>query len=267
MTWLIAMAAALLALTLLVRAFEASAAFFPSRGEATTPSAVGLAFEAVELTTADGETVHGWWIPHPEPRARVLYLHGNGGNLSMWLPILADLRQRGFVVFAVDYRGYGLSTGRPSEHGLYRDVEAALEWLAARPATDVPTIYWGRSLGGVMAAFAASRRPPDGLILEASFPDGRSVLAGSPLWPLAFLSRYRFPAATWLETVRCPTLVLHGTADSVIGFPLGQRLFAAVKGPKRFVAIEGGDHNDAVPVAPDVYWGAIGEFVASLRGA
>jgi fermentation-respiration switch protein FrsA (DUF1100 family) len=131
----------------------------------------------------------------------------------------------------------------------------------------VPTIYWGRSLGGVMAAFAASRRPPDGLVLEASFPDARSAVAGSPLWVLTFLSSYRLSAAAWLESVRCPTLVLHGTADSVIGFPLGRRLFEAVKGPKRFVAIEGGDHNDATPIAPDVYWGAVDAFVASLRGS
>jgi fermentation-respiration switch protein FrsA (DUF1100 family) len=256
---------AIVAVVILVRLLEPSMAFFPLRGEDATPSAAGLPFEAIDLRTTDGETLRAWWMPHHQPRAAVLYLHGNGGNLAMWMPVLAAIQQRGFSILAVDYRGYGLSTGQPSEQGLYRDAESAMAQLVERAGPGLPIVFWGRSLGAVVAAYAASLRQPDGLILESGFPNARALLAGSPLWVLSFVASYRFPADRWLDAVRCPTLVLHGTADSVIPFRLGQRLHDAVRGPKQFVAIEGGDHNDAVPATPDIYWKAVTGFADSLR--
>lgn len=240
-------------------------AFFPERGEPDTPDDAGIAFRAIAVSTADGETVRAWWMPRQGARATVFYLHGNGGHLSMWLPVLERAWRRGYAVFAIDYRGYGVSTGSPSEAGLYRDVEAALDAFhgIGPPA---PIVYWGRSLGTVMAAYAARRRAPDGLILEAGFPDARSVLAGSPLWLLSWLSGYRFPAAAFLARVEVPTLVMHGDRDSVIPFPLGQRLFESARGPRRFHAIAGGDHNDVDPPDPAAYWRAVEEFVESLSG-
>jgi uncharacterized protein len=89
-----------------------------------------------------------------EVRARILYCHGNGGNLSIWALILTGIARRGLSVFAADYRGYGLSTGRPTEQGLYRDVDAVVERFWRDITTDVPVVYWGRSLGGAMAAYA-----------------------------------------------------------------------------------------------------------------
>jgi fermentation-respiration switch protein FrsA (DUF1100 family) len=267
MKLVVLLALALLAVVVLVRLLEPSLAFFPIRGEDDTPAAAGFAFEPIDLKTTDGETLRAWWMPHPHPRAAVLYLHGNGGNLSMWMPVLAGIQQRGFSVLALDYRGYGVSSGDPSEQGLYRDVEAALAHLVERAGAGRPIVFWGRSLGAVMAAYAASLRQPDGLILESGFPDARSVLAGSPLWVLSFVSSYRFPATQWLASVRCPTLVMHGTVDSIIPFRLGQRLYDAVQGPKAFVAIEGGDHNDAQPRQPEVYWNAITQFADSLSSS
>jgi pimeloyl-ACP methyl ester carboxylesterase len=120
-----------------------------------------------------------WTLPHAVPRAAVMYFHGNGGNLSVWLPILAGVYKQGFTVHAIDYRGYGASTGRPTERGLYRDVDATLESISARLDRGLPLVYWGRSLGTTMAAYAASRRRPAGLILEAGFPDARSLLRAS----------------------------------------------------------------------------------------
>ena len=265
MKFAIALAIVLVAIVVLVRLIEPRLAFFPTRGEDATPAAAGIAFEAIDLKTSDGETLRAWWMPHHQPRAVVLYFHGNGGNLSIWTPILASVQQRGFSILALDYRGYGLSSGSPSEQGQYRDAESALAYLSERSQPGLPTLYWGRSLGTTVAAFAATRRQPDGLILESGFPDARSVLAGSPLWLLSFVSSYRFPTAEWMRDVRCPTLVLHGTADSIIPFQLGQRLYDAIPGPKQFVAIEGGDHNDGEPRTPDVYWGAIVRFADSLN--
>jgi fermentation-respiration switch protein FrsA (DUF1100 family) len=260
--------AVIVALVIAVRALEPRVAFFPTAGETTTADDFGIRFERASLTTADGVALRGWSMPHSTPRARILYFHGNGGNLSVWAPILAGIHRRGYAIHAFDYRGYGASTGRPSEQGLYRDVDAAVEWAWAEGERRVPLVYWGRSLGATMAAYAARRRAPDGLILESGFADARSLLRGSP--PMAILSlfsSYRFPTASWLEKVRSPVVVLHGDRDGVIPFTAGQALFDRITGPKQFVVIEGGDHNDLVPPDPKAYWDAIDAFVASLRAS
>ena len=157
---------ALAVVALLVRVFEPRFAFFPATGETVTPREFGVEYEAFAVTARDGKRLQAWALRHPAPRALVVYFHGNGGNLSVWAPILAGIARQGFSVLAFDYRGYGRSTGRPTEAGLYRDVDAVVEhfWGNSRPA--VPVVYWGWSLGVAMAAYAATVRAPDGLILE-----------------------------------------------------------------------------------------------------
>jgi uncharacterized protein len=258
--------AAVAVIAILVRAVEARLAFFPSAGEHPTPDDLGLTFETATLSTSDGERLRGWLLPNPAARALVLYFHGNGGNLSVWLPILAGLHRQGFTVAAIDYRGYGASTGRPSERGLYHDVEATLEWTLRLVKAGRPVVYWGRSLGATMAAYAATKRRPDGLVLESGFASARALLRASPLQALlSIFSSYRFPTAEYAGRAGCPVLVLHGDTDGVIPFTNGRELFAALPEPKRFQTIAGGDHNDVVPPDARSYWTAVHEFVASLR--
>jgi fermentation-respiration switch protein FrsA (DUF1100 family) len=259
--------AGLAALTLFVRLIEPALAFFPSPGEDATPGDYGAPFRADTIVTSDGERVRVWHLPHDAPMARVVYFHGNGGNLSMWSPILADLWQHGLDIVAIDYRGYGVSTGRPTESGLYRDVDATLAFVRERlPPITAPLVYWGRSLGTSMAAYAAAGHLPAGVVLEAGFPSARSVLETNPLlWTLSWFSSYRFATAERMASVRCPALVLHGDRDSVIPYRLGQRLFTSVNEPKTFVTIRGGDHNDATPADPETYWTSIRQFVDDLR--
>lgn len=256
---------ALVALLVLVRLFESRLVFFPLRGETTTPRDLGLHYESITIETRDGERLRAWLIPHPTPRAFIVYFHGNGGHLSMWAPILAGVARQGYSVLGVDYRGYGVSTGRPSERGLYRDVEAVLEqvWTVIKPA--VPVIYWGRSLGVSMAAYAATRDAPDGMILESGFPDVRSLLRASPpMALLAFFSASRLPAAEHLRGATAPVLVIHGDADSIIPYDQGRALYERISGPKQFFTIRGGEHNDAVPQDARGYWAAIATFVNEL---
>ncbi len=267
MTWLVAsVALALLALTVLVRYYEARLVFFPVSGEDITPATHGISHTALTASTTDGAQLRVWHLERADARARVLYFHGNGGNLSMWADILAGLSQRGFDVVAFDYRGYGLSTGTPSEQGLYRDVEAVLALVHDRlRRADVPLIYWGRSLGTAMAAYAATRRAPDGVILESGFPSMRAVVADNPvLWTLTWLSSYEFPTARWMSMAPSPVLVLHGDSDTIIPFRAGQSLYERITNDKRFVAIAGGDHNDPEPRDAMKYWAAITEFAASI---
>ncbi len=236
---LICVAVALLALTAFVRWVEPRIAFFPFPGEAETPRDFGVGYEPVTIDTKDGERLRAWLMTAPAPRARIVYFHGNGGNLSNWSPILAGIVRRGYSVLAVDYR----------------------------PETDTrtPLIYWGRSLGCAMAAYGATVRRPDGVIIEAGFPDARSVARGSlSLAFLSLFSSYRFPTADFLNTAGARVLQLHGDRDSVIPFELGRELSARIHGQKEFVVIPGGDHNDTVAPDARAYWSAIDRFIGTV---
>lgn len=251
------------ALKLLTWWLEPRMAFFPWTGVQQTPASAGLEFRELRIPTADGETLHGWWMPHPEPRGQVIYWHGNGGNLSLWLDVLVDLQGQGFSVLAVDYRGYGASTGTPSERGIYRDAEAAHAYFAEQlRQTGTPVIIWGRSLGCAVASYAAAKFPPDALILESPFPDVRSLFAGNPIMlGLSFFSTYRFPTSAHLQGYRDRLLVIHGSADSIIPFSGGRRVFErAASADKQFVELEGADHNDPHAAHP-AYWPAVHRFL------
>jgi uncharacterized protein len=266
---LIAVVLAVATLKVVVWILEPRMAFFPTRGIQETPAAAGLPFSDVQIKTEDGETLHGWWLEHPSPAAQVIFWHGNGGNLSLWLDVIAGLRGRGFSVLAVDYRGYGASTGSPSERGMYRDVDAATAYFNQHLRNvRVPVIYWGRSIGTPAAAHGAAQVAPDGLVLESPLPDVRTVLAGNPVLRfLSFFSSYRFPTSRLLERYDGPLLVVHGDADSIIPFSAGRRVFdKAPSTRKTFAVIPGADHNDLHIVNPPLYWKAIDDFIAALHG-
>jgi fermentation-respiration switch protein FrsA (DUF1100 family) len=258
--------AGVIGLALLVRAFEPRFAFFPFAGENRTPEHFGAKFSPLTIETADGERLRAWHLARPDAVAQVVYFHGNGGNLSVWSDVLIGIVNRGYEVIAVDYRGFGLSTGSPTEQGLYRDVEATIRFVddgLRQPG--LPLIYWGRSIGSAMAAYAASRRAPDGIILEAGFPSAEAIFSGNPVMRvLLMFATYRFPTAEWMAQVTAPALVLHGDSDGIIPYQAGRQLYDSLPGPKTFVTIPGGDHNDPAPPDAAHYWGAIKEFITSI---
>jgi uncharacterized protein len=248
-----------------VASMEPRLVFFPFPGEDANPGSLGLRYEQVALATPDGERLAAWQLEPDEPRADVLYFHGNGGNLSLWLPVYAALHRQGYRVFAIDYRGYGLSTGSPSEEGLYRDAEAAARHAHAGRTPGRPLVFWGRSLGGAAAASAARSLPPDGLILESAFPTKTAVIRRDPVLRLLNLfASYRFDTVELLRGFERPVLVLHGDRDRIIPFALGRELFERLGGPKEFVAVEGADHNDFFDESHHAYWDAVGRFIGSL---
>lgn len=251
----------------LIGALEPRLVFFPYAGENRTPASLGIAYEAVRLTTSDGETLNAWQLEPDEPIADVVYFHGNGGNLSVWLPVFAALHAHNLRVLAVDYRGYGLSSGRPSEEGVYRDAEAVAQHAARQlKSSERPIVFWGRSLGGPIAAAATRVLRPDGLILESSFADKAAVIRSNPvLRMLNVFGAYRFETAKLLTGFKRPVLVLHGNRDSIVPFAVGRELFDSLATSKRFVEIRGADHNDVIDATRPDYWTPVLEFITALR--
>ena len=269
-TTLFAIAGGLIALKLLVLWLEPKVAFYPIRGVQETPAVARLPFVDVSIPTDDGETLHGWWLEDPQARAQVVFFHGNGGNLSLWLDVIVDMRRRGLSVLAIDYRGYGGSSGHPSEAGVYRDADASIHLFSARFRMEgLPLIYWGRSLGSPVAAYAASRSAPDGLVLESPMPHARSLLTNNPIvWLLSFFSSYKFSTSEFLAALDVPLLIVHGDSDSLVPYAAGQRVYAAAHtARKTFVTIAGADHNDLHVTNPPVYWNAIDTFIAAVKVA
>jgi uncharacterized protein len=258
-----------LMLKALIGALEPKLVFFPSAGEDLTPGSLGIRYESLRIETSDGERLAAWQLEPEQPVADVVYFHGNGGNLSVWLPVLAGLHGHRLRVLAIDYRGYGLSTGTPSEAGLYRDADAVARHAATRRDTaNGPLVFWGRSLGGPMAAAATRVVQPDGLVLESTFATKADVVRSSPvLRALNVFSSYRFPTRDMLDGFTRPVLVMHGTRDTVIPHGLGRELYDRLASPKRFVDIAGAGHNDLVPASSQAYWGPVLEFVGTLRHA
>ena len=263
---LLAAALGALMLKALVTAVEPKLVFFPSSGEDATPASLGIPYRTVPLETSDGERLIAWQLEPERPVADVVYFHGNGGNLSVWLPVLITLHRMNLRVLAVDYRGYGLSSGSPSEAGLYRDAEAVVTHVSRERGKGPrrPLVFWGRSLGGPVAAAATRIGAPDGLILESTFADKAAVVRSNPvLRVLNLFGRYRFPTVEFLETFRKPVLVMHARGDSVISYALGRELYERLSPPKQFVEIDG-DHNDLFEMSRQAYWNPVLRFIGGL---
>ncbi len=206
--------------------------------------------EDVCFTSADGTKLHGWLVEHPEPRAVVLYAHGNGENVAYLGPYLKQLSEElRLTIFAFDYRGYGRSEGSPSEQGILEDAAAAHTWLAQRtslPANQI--VLMGRSLGGGVAIDLAAKNGARGLIVQNTFTSLPDAAAWHYPWaPVRWLMRNRYDSLSKIVRYEGPLLASHGTADEVVPFALGQKLFAAAPGRKKFFTIEGRGHNDPEP--------------------
>jgi len=230
--------------------------------ERVAPAAAGLPqAQDLVLETADGEKVIAWHVPARAGKPVVLFFHGNGEVLAWRVPRFRALVADGTGLIAVSFRGYGGSTGTPSEAGLIADGEAAYRFAAARyaPGRIVP---FGYSLGSGVAVAVAATHPVGGLILEAPYTSTVDVAAAAfPYLPVRALLRDRYHSDRRIGAVRAPVLVLHGVKDKVISIGFGERLFALASEPKRMVRFPDADHvngDDAGVVK------AAREFMASL---
>ena len=256
------LAALLGGLWLLPRLLVDRVLFQPTRGRWMSLAQLGIQGEEVSLRTEDGVELHAFFLPVRAADRAILFLHGNAGNASHRLPNAALLAGLGAHVLVPDYRGYGLSSGTPSERGVYADARAALAWLLdERDLAERRIVVFGRSLGGAVAVDLAQQRDLAGVILESTFSsvsDAADQLLGPPL---GLTLRGRFDSAAKISGVRVPLLFIHGERDNVIPIALGRRLYELAPEPKSWTSLANAGHNDTVELGGRAYLERIGAFL------
>jgi fermentation-respiration switch protein FrsA (DUF1100 family) len=242
--WLVAAVAAFGGFVGLMFFAQRALMYHPERLR-TAPAAAGL-FDVQEivLDTADGEKVIVWYAPPKRDLPLILYFHGNAGSLRYRADRFRALIDDGYGLVALSYRGYGGSTGSPSEAGMIADAQAAYAFARAHaPAERI--VAFGESLGtGVAVALAATQRIGR-LVLEAPFTSAVDVGART-YWflPVRLLMKDAFRSDDIIGKVTAPLLILHGERDQVVPIALGERLFSLAHEPKRFVRFPEGTHVD-----------------------
>jgi fermentation-respiration switch protein FrsA (DUF1100 family) len=260
------------AIVALAFAFQDQLLFQPSSRLLATPDDAGMPYETVHLDTDDGETLHGWWIPPPDvsretspgelAKHTLLFFHGNAGNISGRLESVQQFHQLGLNVLIVDYRGYGQSTGSPSEEGIYRDADACWRYLTkAKGFAPQNIVVFGRSMGGGPATWLATREQPGAVILESVFTNVPDVGAHHySFLPVRALATNQFDNESRVGGTKAPKLFIHSRGDRVVPFELGRRVYEAAAEPKQFLEIEGG-HNDGFLVSEESYLRTISGFL------
>jgi fermentation-respiration switch protein FrsA (DUF1100 family) len=239
--------------------------FVPSEQLVVSPGEVGFDFENVYITVEPGVTLHGWYFPLKNSKKTILFCHGNAGNISHRLETVKFLVDLGANVMLFDYRGYGNSTGKPSEEGVYADAEAVYRWLReTKQAAAADIVIFGRSLGGAVGIELATRVPCAGVIVESSFTSmvdmGKKMF---PFVPVGGLLHYKFESLDKIGKLSCPVLVAHSPDDDLIPYEMGRRLFEAAHEPKQFVKLEGG-HNELQYFNSQTYIDAVSGIIFGL---
>ncbi len=230
--------------TVLLYVAQRSLMYFPETVH-TAPAQAGLPeAEEVMLTASDGEHSIAWHVAPRDAKPVVLYFHGNGGALRYRAERFRGLIRDGVGLVALEYRGYGGSSGTPTEAGLIADAEAAYAFAAARyPAQQL--VMWGESLGSGVAVALAAARPVGRLILEAPFTSAAAVGAARYWYlPVGLLMKDQSRSDERIGKVTAPVLILHGAHDDLVPYAMGDRLFALTKAPKHIVHFLDGGHED-----------------------
>ncbi len=237
--------------------------YYPEPQWIATPANLGLEAEDVQIASGPGVRLHAWFFPRAQPLASMLFCHGNAGNISHRLDNVVRLLRAGFQVLLFDYRGYGQSSGLPSEKGLYEDATAAWAVLLERADASRPRIIFGRSLGGAVAVDLAARVDADGLIIESTFTSIRSLTRGFLPLPLPDLP-VKYDSLSKIGAINTPLLVVHGERDELVPFADGQALYEAAGEDKSWYPIPGAYHNDTYIVGGEAYFRRLAAFAAGL---
>lgn len=210
----------------------------------------------VFIPDAKGD-IAAFWIPRYNAKKAILYCHGNGEDIGETVPVLHGLLNAGFSVLAMDYPGYGLPQGKPSEKEVYRSADAAYRYLTGEKGFAPENItVLGFSIGSGTACYLAEKYPVGGLVFQCGFTSAPRTVTRARI-----LIQDPFPNIRRIRNIKCPKLFLHGDADKIVPYALGQKVFEAAPEPKQFIGIPGAGHND-VPytMPPGAYINLISRF-------
>jgi len=241
--------------------------FFPESKFYTTPEDQHLNHKEVYFHTEDGKRLHGWFFPLKEEFPVVLFCHGNAGNISHRLDNVRLLLAKNLQVFIFDYRGYGKSSGRPSEKGIYMDGLAAHDYLVEKEHfTSGNIIPFGRSLGAAVAIEVALRKKVRSVIIESAFTSTKDMAKSmflfalfSPIMPANYNNLGK------ISGLDVPKLIIHGEDDEIVPFSMGQRLFDRSEAQKFFFPIKGAGHNDTYLIGGEKYFQTIATFARDSK--
>ncbi|MDO8843858.1 alpha/beta hydrolase [Methylicorpusculum sp.] len=229
--------------------------FYPYKTHVRTPKQLGLTYTDISVITRDGIKIHGWLLPAQGTlKGSIYFLHGNAENVSTHIMSVEWLPEQGYQVFMIDYRGFGLSEGEPALPDVFMDIEAGFDWLFAH-SDNKPLFLLGQSLGASLGLFFAGTQPTvknqlAGVISDSSFTRYNDIVrhAASTTWltwplqyPASWLMAYPYDPIDVIDRIApTPLLIVHGTADTIIPFEHGQRLYEKAGEPKQFLKTDGG---------------------------
>jgi fermentation-respiration switch protein FrsA (DUF1100 family) len=246
---------------------ENSFIFFPETHFDYGPGAFNLEYKDAFFQTEDGIALHGWHFPLKGEFPTLLFCHGNAGNISHRLDNIKLLLNQELQVFIFDYRGYGKSSGKPSENGLYLDGLAAYDYLVEKegipPGNVIP---FGRSLGAAVAMEIALKREVRSIILESAFTSTKDMARTMVFFRLiSFLLPTRYNNLKKIDRIAVPKLIIHGTRDEIVPFSMGKKLFEAARNPKAFFPVDDAGHNDTFIIGGNEYFETIAAFAYGSR--
>ena len=248
-----------------LRYIEQRSIYFPMKGIEVTPLEFGLEYEDIYFDAQDGVKLNGWYVPAKGATKLVIFCHGNAGNISHRMEKISIFNRMGLDVFIFDYRGYGLSKGRPSEDGLYADIRGAYSYIkdiGTIPSKDHIMLY-GESLGAVPVVDLAKDLPVDALIIESAFTSTKDLV--SIYYPFIphFVFATKFASDSKIGKIDCPKLIIHSINDEIVPYRLGRRLYDLANPPKEFLQLKGG-HNTSFLDSEEAFRSGIRSFIAKL---
>ena len=226
----------------------------------------GLPLEDVWISVEQGVRIYAWYVDAGPNQPVLLWCHGNAGNILHRLENLSELYRRGVSVLLFDYRGYGQSSGEPSEAGFYADALASYDYLILRKKVrSEQLVVFGRSLGAAVASEVATQRGAAGLILEGAFPSIQSMADHHYFGlPARWFVEAEFNLSRRISSVRIPIFSIHGERDTIVPIQLGKDVYETARHPKAWYSVPGAGHNDVPFVGGQTYFQRMMTFIRKV---
>ena len=238
------------------------AAFDPVTTRADAVQIIPAGVQEIYIESDDRVRLQCFFVPYGASSGLIVYFHGNAGNIFARLPELQNLSKTGISVLGVGYRGYGKSTGKPSEEGIYRDGRAAVKYATENLGYSADKIFLcGRSLGSVVALETARNKNFAGLILVSPLASGADILRAHGYRVAPLLVGDVIDNMKKLAEIVSPVLIIHGDKDEVVPWTMGKKIYLMLSVSKKIVTIRGGAHSDLEFIDHQLYHGAIAQFI------